>query len=470
MICERQNRTIYILVFLYSAAFFSLNSAQFLSHQDLGWHIISGDLIISGFTLPISDPFSFTPGDYPWILLSWLWDAAISGLYGIGSLSLIFLVHIFIAALTLANIALIGLRRGYSTTSCVLGAFLGGLALTFYSKDNPQLCLAPQLLSLFFTSIQLLLLETVPKKKSLNTLLISQFTLTLFWANTHGGFLISFTLIGAYILASLIHRDIRAAWITLSLGVLSFLAALINPYGFEIYKGILRSTNHPSKEIISEWFPLTLNSNLIGISFIPLFFILLFVNRDRIRLSDLMTLLPWLLAGILEQRHFSVFIVLSILPLSASQKNLYHSRTIRLLWHALIIVPVITYQTINAELPRSIYPKEAVTKILSKYRKGNLLNDWSYGGYLIYRSKGTLPVFIDGRAGTAYPIEVFNDYVEVCTSEEPKNILDKYDIKVVFISKSKRRLSSWLEAHNDWTIKHSDNQSLIYVKKPIADP
>ena len=42
-----------------------------------------------------------------------------------------------------------------------------------------------------------------------------------------------------------------------------------------------------------------------------------------------------------------------------------------------------------------------------------LLNHWNVGGILIFFTRGSVPVFVDGRAATAYPDDLLRDYFKL---------------------------------------------------------
>ena len=63
-----------------------------------------------------------------------------------------------------------------------------------------------------------------------------------------------------------------------------------------------------------------------------------------------------------------------------------------------------------------------------------LLNHWNFGGTLIFRNRGAIPVFVDGRAATAYPDSLLLDYFKLGRSEvieaDWDAVLEKYQIKM----------------------------------------
>ena len=59
------------LCLLYAGA-----SVLFASHNDIGWHLAAGDLILEKGVIPQTDPWSHTADGHPWLNVAWLWDVA----------------------------------------------------------------------------------------------------------------------------------------------------------------------------------------------------------------------------------------------------------------------------------------------------------------------------------------------------------------------------------------------------------
>ena len=97
-----------------------------------------------------------------------------------------------------------------------------------------------------------------------------------------------------------------------------------------------------------------------------------------------------------------------------------------------------------------------------------LLNHWNVGGLLIFYTRGTVPVFIDGRSATAYPDELLRDYFSLIKWEidEPAwdAVLDKYKIDTVLWVKAHEPLKRFLVDKRGWTEEYAGTDEVIYVK------
>ena len=55
--------------------------------SDTGWHIVTGEKIVSAMQLPRTDPYSFTRAGQPWVAWEWGADCVMGGVFRVGGLS-----------------------------------------------------------------------------------------------------------------------------------------------------------------------------------------------------------------------------------------------------------------------------------------------------------------------------------------------------------------------------------------------
>ncbi|MEI2613344.1 MAG: hypothetical protein V9G20_32305 [Candidatus Promineifilaceae bacterium] len=90
-----------------------------------------------------------------------------------------------------------------------------------------------------------------------------------------------------------------------------------------------------------------------------------------------------------------------------------------------------------------------------------IFNDYSFGGYLIWRG---LPVFADGRAdvyGDAFLFYYLQTYLARANWQEP---LDTWDVDVVLMSQG-TALTSLLTASPAWEQVYADDVAQIFVRR-----
>jgi hypothetical protein len=97
-----------------------------------------------------------------------------------------------------------------------------------------------------------------------------------------------------------------------------------------------------------------------------------------------------------------------------------------------------------------------------------LLNHWNYGGVLIFHTRGSVPVFVDGRASTAYPDALLRDYFKLVQSEFDETawnaVLEKYGIDTVLWVRAHDELRRFLVEKKGWRETYTGSYASIYVK------
>jgi hypothetical protein len=114
-------------------------------------------------------------------------------------------------------------------------------------------------------------------------------------------------------------------------------------------------------------------------------------------------------------------------------------------------------------------PVKAVEFIKTQHLSGPMLNDWDFGGYLIWTAPEH-PVFIDGRGDIfewAGVVGEFEKWTQLQTDHN--TLLDKYGISFCVLSRDSpmivvlRLLPGWKEVY-------SDNASAIFVRSAPSSP
>ena len=97
-----------------------------------------------------------------------------------------------------------------------------------------------------------------------------------------------------------------------------------------------------------------------------------------------------------------------------------------------------------------------------------LLNHWNVGGLLIFRTHGAVPVFVDGRAATAYPDDLLRDYLKLVDLEIDEaawdTVLEKYKIDTVLWVRAHEQLRRFLVDKRGWKEARTGTYESIYTK------
>jgi hypothetical protein len=474
-----QRSGIYIFVISFACVYYLVNAPVLIGHYDLGWHLAAGDLIRDQGNIPFHDPWSFTSGDRQWYNVSWLWDVIASLLFQYTNFSGLILFVIACGAVIAGYLTSVGLSSRASTTAVCISVLSSCLLYpTFATYPNIYLAASPNISTMLFCVI--FYGECLKRRKFL--LLPAIFLLPVImvlWANLHGGFLLGLLIIGFFGGAALLRRDWANFKIYSLAGVGCFIATFINPLGWHIYEGLATVLGHFSQEYITEWWPyfrnVTVPGSIPGILYILIFLALELGHRGSCPIE--LRLLSWffLFLGLFQFRYMSFFFLFSTIPLALHLSPLLPKPPInfeKLLLAAGAIatcaLPLVYLQIEPAlGLPQMLSEPD-VLYLETHFSQARLLNHWNYGGILIFRNRGAIPVFVDGRAATAYPDALLRDYFKLAQLEVNETawdtVLEKYRIDTVLWVKAHGELRRFLVQERGWTEAYAGSYASIYVK------
>jgi hypothetical protein len=472
-----QTSGIYIFLISFACVFYISNASLLLGHYDLGWHLAAGDLIRERGAIPVQDPWSFTLGDKQWFNLSWLWDVIASFLFQYTKFSGLILFTSACGAVIVAYLTSICLSTGASPAAVCISVFAACVLYpAFATAPNIYLAASPNTATMLFAVI----FYGECLKRTRRFLLPVMMAL---WANLHGGFLIGFLILGAFCGVDLLRRDWRNFKIDSLVGAGCFIATFVNPLGWHIYEGVVTTLGHFVQVYITEWMSysqnMTMPGSIPGIVYIVVFvgFELFFRNSRPIPLEP--RLLSWLFLtlGFYQFRYMSFFFLFSTVPLALHVDRLLPKRLnqfeVRKALFAAGIMGVctlpVTFMQIEPALgfPDMISEQDALY-LQTHFSHARLLNHWNVGGLLIFRTQGKVPVFVDGRAATAYPDDLLRDYFKLVEWTVDENawdsVLEKYQIDTVLWVKAHDGLRRFLVDKRGWKEEYAGSYETVYVK------
>ncbi len=215
---------------------------RLLGDAGIGWHIRTGELILTSRSVPRVDSFSSTMNGQPWYAWEWLYDVLVGAIHHVTGLNGVVFFSALLIAFTFVLVFRMALERGASLPIAVL------MLLFAISAASIHFLARPHLLSWLFTVICFGLLEEFEAGGKADRLLWLP-VMMLAWVNLHGGFLMAFVLQGIYLVGAWARRSnptgvdgaqasrIRALLIT---GVLMLVATFANPYGYKLHVHIYR--------------------------------------------------------------------------------------------------------------------------------------------------------------------------------------------------------------------------------------
>jgi hypothetical protein len=470
-----QRSGIYVFVISFACVYYLVNAPLLLGHYDLGWHLAAGDLIRDRGSIPFHDPWSFTSGGRQWFNLSWLWDAIASVIFQYTNFSGLMLFTVACGAVLVGYLTSICISSGASTIAVCISVLSASLLYpAFATYPNIYLAASPNVSTMLFSVI----FYGECLKRTRWFLLPA---IMVLWANLHGGFLLGLLIIGVFCGVALLRRDWENFRIYIFAGVGCFIAIFINPLGGHIYEGLATVLGHFSQAYITEWWPyyrnITVPGSIPGIVYILIFVALELRYRGLCPIEP--RLLSWLFLflGLYQYRYMSFFFIFSTVPLALHLDRMLpklpdNFRIERSLLTAGIIAACalpLVYMRIDPALGLpEMLSEQDVLYLQTHFSHARLLNHWNYGGILIFRDRGAIPVFVDGRAATAYPNVLLRDYFKLGQLEVNETdwdtVLEKYQIDTVLWVKAHEELRRFLVGKRGWKEAYAGLYASIYVK------
>jgi hypothetical protein len=472
-----QRSGIYIFLISFACVYYVLNAPLMLGHYDLGWHLAAGDLIRDRGSIPFQDPWSFTLGDRQWFNLSWLWDVIASAILQYAKFGGLTLFVVACGAVIVGYLTSACLSSGASAIAVSISVFAACLLYpSFATPPNIYLAASPNISTMLFAVI----FYGECLKRTRCFLLPVMMVL---WANLHGGFVLGFLIVGIFGGASLLRRDWANFRIYSLAGAGCVIATFINSLGLHIYDGVAATLGHFVQAYIGEWLSYFQNMDMPR-SIPGIIYILIFVGFElRYRGSSPIPLesrlLSWLflLLGLYQFRYMAFFFIFSAVPLALHidrllPQQLNNLEVQRSLLAAGIIgacaLPLTFLQMEPAlGLPDMLSERDALY-LQKHFSHARLLNHWNVGGLLIFRTHGGVPVFVDGRAATAYPDGLLRDYFKLVTWEIDETawniVLEKYQIDAVLWVKAHEQLRRFLVDRKGWKEEYAAMYESLYVR------
>jgi hypothetical protein len=469
---------VYTFLIAFTCIYYIANAALLLCHYDLGWHLAAGDLIRQRGSVPFQDPWAFTLGDRQWFNLSWLWDVIASVLFqytGFGGLALFTVACGAIIAGYLCSASLNSGASAFAACIAVLCACL--LYPAFATPPNVYLAASPNTMTMLFSVV-----FYVECLKRTRLLLLP--AVMLLWVNLHGGFPLGFLILGVFGAIALLKRD----W--LNFRMLCFAAAgcvvaiFVNPLGWHIYGGVMATLGHFVQAYITEWMPFSRNAtmpeSIPGIVYMSIFVVLELLQRDTRPIALEARLLAWLFLflGLYQYRYLSFFFLFSAVPLALHldrllPEKLNHAEARRFLLGAGVLavcaLPLAFMHVRPAlGLADDLLSEQDARYLQANFSHARILNHWNVGGPLIFRTHGTVPIFVDGRAATAYPDQLLRDYLRLPNWDIDEaawdSVIEKYRIDAVFWPSVHDVLGHFLVDKRGWKEQYVGSHETLYVK------
>jgi hypothetical protein len=459
-----------------------------ITDPDFWWHLKTGQWIAETHSIPRNDPFSYSAPNAPWIAHEWLSDLFIYSVYTLGGSGLLIAIFslFILGAYIFTYLRCLPKSRPYIAGILILlGA---GASIPFWG-------VRPQMISLLFSSLLLLLLDLYQERRQLAYLLFIP-TILLLWVNMHGGFLLGLGILGIYELGNFIDLawsrlksktpiEKTQKWLLFSLGgalLVSLLVCLINPYGYHILAYPFQTlTSNSMQQLIVEWFSPDFHQiAMLPFAIILLLFILFgMLGVKRISTTRIILVLVFSFGALVSVRHIPLFAIVAI-PILAEQVSslftlpqLVQKEGPLVRWKvpevlSAIMVLLIAFSFVKVtsrqqEVESVLFPKAAADWIQQKKIEGNLFSSYTWSGYLIWRLAPGDPVYIDGRMDV-YNETIVNNYEHIYYTQPGwQQTLDNSSTNLILVE-TDSKLANALKASTNWKLIYADSQCKLFSK------
>ena len=457
-----------------------------LHDPDTYLHITVGRWIIAHGAVPHHGIFSGTMAQAPWVAHEWLGEALLAWLFDTFGWAGLVAATAFCAAAAVAML-LLQLLRSLVPVHAMIATALAVTLVIPHVLARPHVFTLPILVAWAAGLVRARCENRAPAAWLA--------VLMALWANLHGGYLFGLGLAGllaaeAVLLAPDWRIRRRAAWGWTLFGVLAVGAALLTPYGvaglllpfrltgMSFAMGQLvewRSPDFQSFEPLELWLAVVVFAGFaLGWRLPPtrllMLLLLLHMALQHRRHGELVGLVaPLLLAPALAPQLRALPAGRSAGPVDRSLAELAKPASLRGVALAGAVLAGVSAAVLHgaAVRPDVAMPKAALAAVEVAHVTGPVLNDYGFGGYLIYEG---IPPFIDGRA-ELYGDEFIKRYVQamLLDSDELPKLLDQNGISWTLIA-PERPAALLLDHLRGWRRLYADDVAIVHVRTDPAPP
>jgi hypothetical protein len=435
-----------IVTFLYCLFLFD-GTRQLFRDSDSGWHVRTGEAILSGSGLPNADPYSLLRAGQPWFAWEWASDAAMglaNQAAGLGGVALLYAAAI--AACTWMWFRLHWVVQGNFLIAC-------GMSILMLSTVNLHWLARPHIFSWLFLLALVWYAEQEHQRFGIRDAIIAAGFAAL-WANMHASFFLAPVVGLIYAIGHLLQPLIwkldrqtewtRARWYLLAT-VCALAGSFLNPYGWHLHQHVIAYLfNKELLDRVGEFQSFNFHTEgaaqiLLAVGLAAIGGVLALGQKKLAHF-----LLAAMLVGMaLRSARALPLVALLVLPLANGaitralacadglQPRLHrtianflgYSRNLRRLDTRLngvaVLVPLLVLALAWLRLPAiqahtgfspDQFPVAASEEVAKLPQDARILAPDKFGGYLIYRFSGARKVFFDGRSDF-YGSDYMKDYL-----------------------------------------------------------
>jgi hypothetical protein len=474
--------------------------------SDLWWHLRAGEWSWQHVRPLLNDYFSYTQNGASWINHSWLGEVIYYLFYlrlGWGGVCLL------VSILAATSIVFVYFQmEGYALFKAFL-VILTCMVASFVWSPRPQMFSLVLLAGLAYV-----LYDFKWHQRKRLWLLPVIFAV---WGNLHGGYPLGFILIGATIAGEGLNhilgyggREIltwREIGELVGWTVVSVAALLINPNGYHILLIPFQTVGVEAlQRFIQEWASPDFH-DFAQQTFLIMFFVTFFligISGQRLDMTDATAVIIFAYMAFIARRNFGPFALVAtpvisrhfqpafknwigrlngmtkikkylsrqlsgelVSPQSSLSTRLRLTLNISLILLLGLAFVIKLLWVSDPEMIKQandgLAPVGAVAWVKEYQPAGNLLNEYNFGGYLIWNLRD-YPVFIDGRTDL-YGDELINNWFALVQADKDwEMLMTKYDIKTVMLSPNRPLVEKLI--NKGWLKSYEDKQVVVLTIRP----
>jgi hypothetical protein len=492
-----------IFMVLLGSLCFTGFSTRLLNDAGIGWHIRTGQLILSTHHIPRFDPYSSIMGGKPWIAWEWLYDAIVGALDScVGLNGVVWLTALVVAAVFASTFQSM-IARGANLVAALV------MILIALSASMIHILARPHVVGWLFVVIWFSILDS-SERESLAGKISSRSrrlwllpVLMVIWVNLHGSFLLGLILCAIYWLSAFwswqaTSRTFDDTLLRIALGQhlqnlsgVTFLCAaatFVSPYGWALHRHILSYLadtflmNHIEEFQSPNFHQLAPRCFLV---LLILTFATVVIRRRPPRLSEFLLALFAIYAGLYASRNLpvaSILLVLVVGPLLpplrlvskfTKQMIAVDSTLTRHIWPvvALVFVLLVAFNggrfagkvLADAHFDPGRMPVAAVNNLEKLGISQPVLTPDYWGGYLIYRLYPKAKVVIDDRHDL-YGDQILASYLKMFRAQPGwEEFLRDHDVTCVVMPRN-ASIAALLSQMPGWKSIYSDSVAITFVR------
>lgn len=475
-----------VLVYIY--VFYA--GSALLNDGDTFWHIATGQWILQHGVVPSVDPFSHTMPGAPWTAHEWLSEILLATAHDLGGWTGVTALTglMFSAAITLLTRAML---KSIEPVYALIFATYAVLMTASHLLARPHILATPLMI------IWLIALVRASDERRRPTLwLLPVMTL---WANMHGGFTLGLALTGAFALEAVIvaRQEQKAIPMAKSWAIFIVLAlgsALVTPHGLQgIYYtwDVLFQMNYVLAHI-GEW----QSPNFHGLQTLEIWLLggmaLFFYQGLRLPPVRLLLLLSLLHLALKHVRYVELLGLLTPLFLATPLATQWQQRrqnekqveavdrffqrlaqpagygAVGLALGFMLLLTLWVANIKPIQVNETNAPTQAIKAMQAQGLPGPVLNDYSWGGHLIYAD---IAPFIDGRADM-YRDVFFKAYLEALALKEPdglSKLLKQYKVQWTLLPPGSPAVTL-LDHMPEWRRFYTDKVAVVHIQSANNTP